>query len=93
MFKVIAINTNAKPETIPNNKWIVKDEIYTVIQMDYLNMQNKILGFKLKELNINDCLPYQYFAANRFRPLTKQDQEAEIAVKKLLEETEELNIL
>lgn len=90
MFKVVAVNTNGRPESIPTSKWIVKDEVYTVIQMDYLNIQGRVLGFKLEEINIDDCFPYQYYSADRFRPFTEEDAEAEEAVRKLLEESVEL---
>ena len=90
MFKVVAINVQGRPESIPTSKWIIKDEIYTVSQMDYLNIQGRLLGFKLEEINIDDCFPYQYFSADRFRPFTKEDAEAEEAVRKLLEESVEL---
>lgn len=90
MFKVVAVNTNGRPESIPTSKWIVKDEVYTVIQMDYLNIQGRVLGFKLEEINIDDCFPYQYYSADRFQPFTEEDAEAEEAVRKLLEESVEL---
>jgi hypothetical protein len=90
MFKVVAVNVQGRPNEIPINKWIEKDEVYTVLQMDYMNIQNRLLGFKLEELNIDDCFPYQYFSANRFRPFSKEDAEAEEAVRILLEEQVEL---
>lgn len=90
MFKVICTNSSNRPNDIPTSKWIKKDEEYTVIQMDYMNIQNRILGFKLEEINIDDCFPYQYFSADRFRPLTEDDIKAEEAVKELLTKQYEL---
>jgi hypothetical protein len=90
MFRVVAVKTQGRPNDIPTSKWIVKDEVYTVLQMDYLSIQGKMLGFKLEEINIDDCFPYQYFAADRFRPFSKEDAEAEEAVRKLLEGSVEL---
>jgi hypothetical protein len=78
MFKVIAINDSNKPNDIPSSRWIVKDDVYTVTQMDYMNIQNRLLGFKLEEKNIDDCFPYQYFSADRFRPLTEEDVKAAV---------------
>lgn len=86
MFKVVAIDDSNRPNDIPTSKWIKKDEVYTVIKMDYMNQQAGLLGFKLEEINIDDCFPYQYFSANRFRPLTEDDVRAEEAVKELLKE-------
>ena len=90
MFKVVAINTQGRPNEIPTSQWIEKDEVYTVLQMDYMNMQGRMLGFKLEEVNIDNCFPYQYFSADRFRPFSEEDAKAEEAVKKLLEEQVEL---
>jgi hypothetical protein len=78
---------SGRPNEIPISKWIKKDEVYVVIQMDYMNIQGRILGFKLEELNIDECFPYQYFSSSRFRPYSKEDAEA---VRKLLEQQVEL---
>ncbi len=85
-FKVVCIDDSCRPNDIPTSKWIERNEVYTVIQADFLNAQNGVLGFKLKEKNLDNCFPYQYFAARIFRPLTRLDLEAEKAVKQLLEE-------
>jgi len=90
MFKVVAKDVSGRPNEIPISKWIKKDEVYVVIQMDYMNIQGRILGFKLEELNIDECFPYQYFSSSRFRPYSKEDAEAEEAVRKLLEQQVEL---
>lgn len=86
MYKVECVNDQGKPNDIPNNQWIKKGNQYTVIKADYLNMQNRILGFQLEEVSLEGCFPYLYFAASRFRPLTEDDINAEEAVKKILEE-------
>jgi hypothetical protein len=51
-----------------------------------MNMQDRLLGLELEELDISGCFPYTRFAYTRFRPFTKQDEEAEEAVKELLKE-------
>lgn len=86
MFKVTCVNDSNRPNDIPNTKWINKGDEYTVVQVDYLNIQNRVLGFKLAEVDLTDCFPYQYFLASRFAPLSMLDEEAEEAVKSLLEE-------
>ena len=48
MFKVVAIDDSNRPNDIPTSKWIKKNEVYTVLKMDYMNQQNRILGFKLE---------------------------------------------
>lgn len=85
-FKVVCIDSTNRPNEIPVNLWVEKDEVYEVIQMDYLNIQNRILGVKLAEKNIDNCFPYQYFALTRFRPYTEDDAKAIDAVEKLLRE-------
>jgi hypothetical protein len=81
MFKVICIDDKNRPDGIPTSKWVKKDQEYTVIHIGKLNLQGGILGFKLEELNIDDCFPYQFFAATRFA-LPKKD-------KSLIEKIEE----
>ena len=90
MYKVECVNDQGKPNDIPNNQWIKKGNQYTVIKADYLNMQNRILGFQLEEVSLEGCFPYLYFAANRFKPLTEDDVNAEETVKELLEEQYQL---
>lgn len=86
MFKVICINDSGRPNEIPISKWIKKDEEYTVIRMDYMNMQGRLLGFQLEEVSLEGCFPYLYYSSSRFRPLTEDDINAEKAVRSLLEE-------
>jgi len=86
-FKVVCIDAGGRPNEIPNNLWVVKDEVYEVIKVEYMNIQNRLLGFELNELDISGCFPYTRFAATRFRPYTKDDKEAAEAVEQLLEES------
>jgi hypothetical protein len=87
-FKVVCIDASNRPNDIPNILWIEKDEVYTVIKAEYMNIQNKILGFELAEKDLSDCFPYSCFVATRFRPYTKDDEAAIAAVKDLLLEVE-----
>jgi len=89
-FKVVCINDKDRPDGIPINRWVKKDEIYTVIEVSRLMMQGGMLGFKLAEINIDDCYPYQYFAASRFSPLLpNKDAWVEETLDRLLEEIKE----
>tara|TARA_R110001632_G_scaffold146924_1_gene263936 strand:- start:251 stop:541 length:291 start_codon:yes stop_codon:yes gene_type:complete len=83
-FKVICVDAANRPNEIPTSKWVEKDEPYTVIKAEYMNIQNGLLGFELAELDISGCFPYVNFASNRFRPYTKDDEAAMEAVKDLL---------
>lgn len=68
-FKVVCINDKYRPDGIPTSKWVKEGEIYTVIEVSVMRIQNDMIGFKLEEKNIDDCIPYQYFDAARFLPL------------------------
>lgn len=82
-MKVIAENVSGRPNEIPISKWLVKGTEYTVIEAVKCNPQGGLLGFKLAEIELGaDELPYQYFAANRFRIPTPE--------KTIKEEIEEL---
>ena len=86
-FKVICINDKARPDGIPTSKWIKEGETYTVIQISQLLIQVGIVGFKLAEVNIDDCFPYQFFAATRFAiPQPIKNEWAESELDRLLEE-------
>jgi hypothetical protein len=78
-FKVICLDDKNRPDGIPTSKWVKKGEPYTVIQVTKLDLQNGLLGFKLAELNIDDCLPYQYFAATRFGVPVSEKKLEEVA--------------
>jgi hypothetical protein len=75
MFEVLCINDVGRPNEIPSNRWIKKNQIYTVIECMKCNVQGGLLGYKLEEINIDDCVPYKYFAANRFTVLTQAPSE------------------
>jgi hypothetical protein len=82
-MKVICINDANRPNEIPSNRWIKKDKFYTVLEAVKCNVQGGLLGYKLEEINIDDCVPYKYFAANRFRPVVDVPQ---IVEEEVLEE-------
>jgi hypothetical protein len=86
---VVCINDKDRPNEIPTSKWIEKGKEYTVIKADYMNMQNKILGYQLQEIDLSGCFPYLYFAASRFA--IKEDQ-PEKELEKEVEFEEELEL-
>lgn len=65
-LKCICIDDTNRPNEVPLTRWIKKGEKYTIIQIDYMNMQNKIIGVKLAEIDNDDLHPYQYFRGSRF---------------------------
>lgn len=65
-LKCICIDDKNRPNEVPLNRWIKKGKKYTIVQMDYMNIQNRIIGVKLSEINNDDLFPYQYFRGARF---------------------------
>jgi hypothetical protein len=64
--KAICINDTDKPDIIPKNKWVKKDNEYEVI-FTCTALPQKVLAFQLAEIELTDeHLPYEYFKADRF---------------------------
>lgn len=88
-FRVKAVNAKNKPDGIPDSKWLVEGQEYTVIAVAKLLIQGGMIGFKLEELNIDAYFPYQYFAASRFAIEIKKRDEVEEELERLLREARE----
>lgn len=88
-FKAMCLNSRNKPDGIPNSKWIEEGKTYTVIKVSKMMIQGGVLGFKLAELNIDDCFPYQYFSASRFGIPANQLWDVEAELDQLLKEAQE----
>lgn len=74
-MRVICVDDSRKPKTIPPEKWIKKDAIYTVIASSSMNIQRNKIGLKLKEIELDQsCFPYEYFDADRFKLLEFEDE-------------------
>lgn len=66
MIECICINDENRPKEIPKDKWVKKGETYHIIYTVW-SIPSKTLGVHLDEIALDDCcLPYEYFAANRF---------------------------
>jgi len=87
-FSVICINDADRPDGIPTSKWVKRGQKYTVIAVSKMLIQGGKLGFKLQELNIDDCFPYQFFLADRFG-IPVPDQWVDSYLEKLLKEAKE----
>lgn len=85
-MKVICIDASNKPNDIPQSKWVVKDQEYTVVKAAQLPMQGGMLGFQIAEIDLSDCVPYLYFAANRFKEKEPAVEKKEEKVDELVEE-------
>jgi len=73
-MKVVCIRDENKPKSIPQEKWVVKGNIYTVVYAVNMSIQVGKLGYKLAEIDLDEaCFPYQYFSADRFRTAEESD--------------------
>lgn len=74
MFLVKCINDNHKPESIPQSLFVVKGQVYTVIEV--LVDMNQVEYYKLAELDLSSLgTLYRGYASYRFAPLeTKKDE-------------------
>jgi hypothetical protein len=82
---VMCINDANKPQEIPQDKWIKKGQIYTVIGVQML-LSSNALGFELAEIKLDEsCFPYHYFNPNRFEPVdNKEIAELEAELQEIL---------
>lgn len=93
-FSVICLNNDNKPDGIPTSSWLERGKKYTVTEVAKMRVQGGILGFKLAELNIDDCIPYQFFAASRFGlPIQPKQEWAQSELDRLLEEAKEESLI
>ena len=70
-IKVICVDDSHRPAEIPERMWIQINKEYTVIGVDKMLTQNKIIGFKLAEVELIGCEPYLYYSAHRFIPVNE----------------------
>lgn len=87
-LKVVCVNDTNRPNEIPLNRWVKKDEHYTIVNITKMNMQGGILGCEIAEINNSDLFPYTHFGLHRFRILTNDDVMAEKSVEELLKDLE-----
>ena len=101
MIPTICINNSNKPNDIPNNKWLKKNQEYHVIYTITVLPQRQ-LAFHLAEIELDEtCYPYQYFLANRFAfteenllllmELIKDCSDTDFSMDELMKQTEIIN--
>jgi len=90
-IKVICVDDANQPDIIPAELRVIKDQLYTVIRLINMGLQGGQAGVELKELDLKGAnLPYEYYLAKRFRPLTEEELAMEEAVEELISETLEI---
>lgn len=85
-FTVICVNALNKPNEIPTNKWLTKDQQYTVIDIG-VTLDGK-LGFQLEEIELDEsCYPFDCFNPKRFgipvqpKAKTLEEELAELGIE------------
>lgn len=69
-MRVICIDGANKPSKVPIEQWIKEGEVYTIIKVVPMGLQDGKYGVLLKEVQMSaDCFPYEYYDADRFIPL------------------------
>jgi hypothetical protein len=79
---MICIDSSNKPAKIPIEQWIEEGQVYTVIKVVKMGLQNGRYGVLLEEVQMSaNCFPYEYYDLNRFLPLdllVKHGKEEEV---------------
>lgn len=86
-MKVTCINDSNRPVKIPENQWIKKGNVYTVVRVVKMGIQANTLGFDLEEVNLEGCFPYEFYDAKRFLPEDMVNQK-NVTVEVIEEELE-----
>lgn len=89
LMKVLCIDDKNRPHKISEENWIKEGQVYTVIEVKKMGLQNNSTGFKLAEVSLPEkCFPYEYFRSSRFGMLIEIEEENE----ELSTETAELDL-
>lgn len=66
MIKCICIDDKNRPSKIPEEKWVVVGQEYT-IQFAIMVVPQGTLAFQLEEIELGpECFPWEFFLASRF---------------------------
>jgi hypothetical protein len=86
-LKLICIDDKNKPKEIPKEKWVKYGETYTLINVQFLDVENT-MGFELDEITLDkSCFPYHYFTPDRFIPKDEEElEQLDEAYKELINE-------
>lgn len=82
MISITCINDQNRPNEIPTNRWLKKENQYTISKIMIMKQQNGIAGVKIHEINNDDLYPWTYFRLDRFG-ITKEDIERMIETKEV----------
>ena len=71
-LQVVCINDEDKPNVIPQEMWVEKYCIYTIMDVAWLT-KNKTAGLKFAEVELECCGEFEYYDMTRFIPLDLMD--------------------
>lgn len=89
-FLVVCINAKKRPADFPVDKWLVEEEIYTVVERLEMVRQNMTIGYVLKEIDLSSVKNYKAFHSKRFRLATKVDLELHNLRAEVIEEQNQI---
>ena len=86
-MKIMCVNDANRPKEIPQHKWVKKDQIYTLIEVQNL-LSSQSFGFVLAEIDLDEsCFPYHYFSPERFVPIDSIQENLLSQVEELINPT------
>lgn len=66
-MQVICIDDSNKPKRISPSEWIREGQLYTVVEVVKMSLQNNKFGYRLKEVQLSEqSFPYEFYSAERF---------------------------
>jgi hypothetical protein len=92
-FLVVCTNAKKRPADFPIEKWIVEEQIYTVVERLEMVRQNMAIGYVLKEIDLSSVKNYKAFHSKRFRLATRVDLELHNLMQEVIEEQNEVTEL
>ena len=76
---VVCVDDTMKPESIPSNTWVKRDNLYHILKVSHAKFPVDTYFFELEEIDLTPYPPYKGFNMNRFKPFAGDN-----AIKELL---------
>jgi hypothetical protein len=87
-MRAICIDASNRPSKVPDSEWLIEGEVYTIIRVVRMGLQENKFGVLLKEVKLSsESFPYELYDAERFLPLDLLSQAFE-ETKKTVKEAE-----
>jgi hypothetical protein len=77
-MKAICIDASNRPSKVPESEWVIEGEVYTIIRIVRMGLQDNKFGVLLKEVELSaESFPYELYDSERFLPLDLLSQSLE----------------